>query len=85
MIHHHPLRNILVAVLLSCFSLNAQSLPKAAEHEDAPVTTTADVARPKPSAKTVAPKKANKKSVNKAGKKSARKPLAPAKKKHRKK
>jgi hypothetical protein len=33
----------------------------------------------------VAPKKANKKSVNKAGKKSARKPLAPAKKKHRKK
>ena len=84
MIHHHPLRSILVAVLLSCFSLHSQALPKAAEHEDAPVTTAADVARPKPSAKTAAPKKAGKKAVNKTGKKSSPKALSQKKKKHKK-
>ena len=85
MIHHHSLRGILVAVLLSCFSVHSQAIPKAAEHEDAPVTTAADVARPKPSAKTVAPKKAGKKAVHKAGKKSSPKTLTQKKNKHRKK
>ena len=85
MIHHPPLRGILIAVLLSCFCLHSQAIPKAAEHEDAPVTTAADVARPKPSTKTVAPKMANKKAVHKTGKKSSPKALTQKKNKHRKK
>ena len=85
MIPSHPLRSVLLAVLLSCFSLHSKAIPKAAEHEDAPVTTAADVARPKPSTKTVAPKKAGKKAAHKIGKKSAPKALSQKKKKIRKK
>lgn len=91
MISSHSLRGICVAFLLGCFSVHAQAIPKAAEHEDAPVTTAADIARPKPSAKpstkTVAPKKAAKKSVHKAGKskKASQKVVASGKSKHRKK
>lgn len=81
----HPLRSVLIAVLLSCFSLHTQAIPKAAEHEEAPVTIAADIARPKPSAKTVAPKKAGKKAAHKTGKKSAAKALTQRKAKRRKK
>lgn len=85
MILGHPLRGVLVAVFLSCFSFHTQAIPKAAEHEDAPVTIATDVARPKPSAKTVAPKKAGKKAVHKTGKKSAAKALTQKKATRRKK
>ena len=53
---------ILVAAVFACCSLSAQAIPKAAEHEDAPVTTGADVLRPKPSTKAVVQKMAGKKS-----------------------
>ena len=42
---------LLVASTLTFFSLNLQAAPKAAEHEDAPVTMGADIAKPKPAAK----------------------------------
>ena len=54
----------LVAATVSIFSGTALATPKAAEHEDAPVTLGADVARPKLSAKT--PKPAKQKVAKKA-------------------
>lgn len=38
---------MLVAAVFSFFSVESFAIPKAAEHEDAQVTTGADVARPK--------------------------------------
>jgi len=76
---------ILVATFFACCSLNAQAIPKAAEQEDAPVTTGADVVRPKPSTKAVAQKKASKKTRLSVAKKSGKKTAHPPKTKHRKK
>jgi hypothetical protein len=45
------LARFLLAASFLFFSVTVQAAPKAAEHEDAPVTTGADVARPKMSAK----------------------------------
>jgi hypothetical protein len=42
---------LLIASILTFFSLNTVAAPKAAEHEDAPVTVGADIAKPKPAAK----------------------------------
>ena len=42
---------LLIASTLMFFSLNSLAAPKAAEHEDAPVTMGADIAKPKPAAK----------------------------------
>jgi len=63
----------LVAAMLSICTVASLAIPKAAEHEDAPVTTGADVAKPMLSTKpakqqvTVKPKKATKgKPVNTA-------------------
>ena len=53
---------ILVAAVFACCSLSAQAIPKAAEHEDTPVTTGADVLRPKPSTKAIVHKQVGKKS-----------------------
>jgi len=47
----------LVAAVIPVFSGMALATPKAAEHEDAPVTLGADVAKPKLSAKTAKPAK----------------------------
>ncbi len=47
----------LVAAVLSIFSVVALAMPKAAEHEDAPVTMGADVAKPTLSAKMAKPAK----------------------------
>lgn len=46
-----------VAAIISVFSGIALATPKAAEHEDAPVTLGADVAKPKISAKSAKPAK----------------------------
>jgi len=46
-----PLLNKLIALIsLCCFSLSTPAMPKAAENEDAPVTSGADIPRPKPRA-----------------------------------
>lgn len=47
----------LVAAAISILSGTALATPKAAEHEDAPVTQGADVAKPKLSAKSAKPAK----------------------------
>lgn len=56
---------MLVAAAFAFGGSAAQATPKAAEQEDAPVTTGADVARPKPSAKPMA-KTATKKVAGKS-------------------
>jgi len=76
---------VLVATFFACCTLNAQAIPKAAEHEDAPVTTGADVVRPKPSTKVVAQKKASKKTGHSVTRKSGKKMSHPPKTTHRKK
>jgi len=80
-----PLLPLLVAAVFACCSLNAQAIPKAAEQEGAPVTTGADVMRPKPSTRAVVLKKANKKSGHPVNKKSGKKAVHPHKAMHRKK
>jgi len=82
--HSHFLP-ILVAAVLACCSLSAQAIPKVAEHEDAPVTTGADVLRPKPSTKAVVQKKASKKSGHVLKTKSAKIAAHSTKATHRKK
>ena len=74
-----------VATTLACCSLSAQAIPKVAEHEDAPVTTGADVLRPKPSTKAVAQKKAGKKSGQVVKTKSVKRTVHSPKAIHRKK
>jgi hypothetical protein len=65
---------LLVVATLAVCSLASLAMPKAAENEDAPVTTIADVARPRLSAKpakrqmTVKSKKAAKRKAASAGK-----------------
>jgi len=76
---------LLVTAVFACCSLNAQAIPKAAEQEDAPVTTGADVLRPKPSTRAVVQKKATKKSGHLVIKKSGKKAVHPHKAMHRKK
>jgi hypothetical protein len=66
--------HLLVAATLAFCSLPSLAMPKAAENEEAPVTTIADVARPRLSAKpakrqmTVKSKKAAKRKAATAGK-----------------
>lgn len=55
----------LFAVAFCCFSMASLATPKAAEHEDAPVTNGVDVARPKHS-KTAAKPQASGKPKNTA-------------------
>ena len=48
---------LLVFSLTLVCAPQAHAIPKAAEHENAPVTFAADMARPKPAAKSAAPAK----------------------------
>jgi hypothetical protein len=61
----NPLKIALVCAALALAATGAQAIPKAAEHADAPVTTGADVPRPKVSAKSAKPAKASKKTAAK--------------------
>lgn len=59
---------LLIASTLMFFSLNSLAAPKAAEHEDAPVTMGADIAKPKPAGKPAKQQAAGKAKATPKGK-----------------
>ena len=75
------LLSLLLAATFAFCSQTSHATPKAAEHEGAPVTNGADVARPKPSAKQL-PANPSKKSVRATKGKSASMTKRPAKAAH---
>jgi hypothetical protein len=81
-IYIHP---FLAAIVFASCSLSAQAMPKAAEHEDAPVTTSADVMHPKRSTRAMVQKKASKEARHSVNKKSGKTVAHPPRTTYRKK